>query len=242
MQFYHLVVKKEFDFINYLLYYGVMSYQKMKKEFENSPLPFLGVRLPKENTQKGQTLLFLFENKGKIVSKDVAEKCVFSRLSSQPKDLQSLRHLGKQDGFDILQGGQEYDGKVLRRGEYVLLGFEKPNQYWGFTRRDESELDWSGIKSKYKHACATCGAKEGKKHRFTKQIVVLEKGHMDPSMPMTDSNVIPQCKDCNKVAKNDLVFDRYGRVRKLTLEGIIKRQSLSDLRELKKILLHREDL
>ena len=219
-----------------------MNYQAMQKEFEKSPLPSHGVRLPKENTQKGQTLLFLFENKGKIVSKEAAEKSVFSRLSSQPKDLQSLRHLGKQDGFDILQGGQEFSGELLRRGEYVLVGFEKPNEFWGFTRRDESDLDWSGIKSKYKLSCATCGAKEGAEHRFTKQIVVLEKGHMDPSKPMTDDNIIPQCKDCNKVAKNDLVFDQYGRVRKLTLEGIMKRQSLNDLKQLKKMLINREDL
>ena len=219
-----------------------MNYETMQKEFYNSPLPALGVRLPKENTQKGQALLFLYENKGKIVSKDVAEASVFSRMSSQPKDLQSLRHLGKQDGFNVLQGGQDFNGKLLKRGEYVLVGFEKPNEFWGFTRRDESQLDWNGIKSKYENTCATCGAREGKKHRFTKRVVVLEKGHMDPYKPMTDDNIIPQCKDCNKVAKNDLVFDQYGRVRKLTLEGIIKRQSFNDLRELKKILVHREDL
>ena len=236
------MAKKSLDISALLLYYSNMNYQKMQQEFQNSPLPKFGVRLPKENTQKGQTLLFLFENKGKIVSKEVAEKSVFSRMSSQPKDLQSLRHLGKQDGFDILQGGQEFNGNLLKRGEYVLVGFEKPNEFWGFTRRDESELDWSGIKSKYRHTCATCGTKEGKKHRFTKQIVILEKGHMNPSKPMTDDNISPQCKDCNKVAKNDLVFDQYGRVRKLTLEGIMKRQSLSDLRKLKKMLLIREDL
>jgi len=39
-----------------------------------------------------------------------------------------------------------------------------------------------------------------------------------------------------------LVFDQFGRVRKLTLEGIMKRQSLNDLRELKKMLILREDL
>ena len=219
-----------------------MNYKTMQQQFKNSPLPALGVRLPKENTQKGQTLLFLFENKGKIISKDVAEKFVFSRLSTQPKDLQSLRHLGKQDGFDILQGGQEFNGNLLKRGEYVLVGFEKPNEFWGFTRRDDSQLDWIGIKNKYKYACATCGAREGKKHRFTKQVVILEKGHMDPSKPMTDDNIIPQCKDCNKVAKNDLVFDQYGRVRKLTLEGIMKRQTFSDLKQLKEMLINREDL
>lgn len=219
-----------------------MNYETMKKEYISSPLLNLGVKLPSEHTQKGQTLLFLYENKGKVVSKEMAEMSVFSRMNKQPKDLQSLRHLGKQDGFNILQGGQEYRGEILRRGEYVFVGFEEPNQFWGFTRRDEASLDWSALKNKYNHLCATCGAKEGKKHRFTKQVVVLEKGHMDPSKPMTDDNIIPQCRDCNSVAKNDLVFDQYGRVRKLTLEGIMKRQSVNDLKQLKDILISRKDL
>ena len=219
-----------------------MNYTAMKKEYSSSPLQSLGVKLPSENTQKGQTLLFLYENKGKVVSKEMAEKSVFARMNKQPKDLQSLRHLGKQDGFDILQGGQEYAGSILKRGEYVFIGFDKPNEFWGFTRRDESGLDWHGLKEKYNHTCATCGAIEGKKHRYTKQIVVLEKGHMDPSKPMSDDNIIPQCKDCNKVAKNDIVFDQYGRVRKLTIEGIMKRQSVNDLRQLKNILISRKDL
>tara|TARA_B100001094_G_C18025443_1_gene717345 strand:+ start:301 stop:960 length:660 start_codon:yes stop_codon:yes gene_type:complete len=219
-----------------------MSYETMRKEYTSSPLSGLGVKLPKEGTQKGQTLLFLYEKKGEIISKEMAEKCVFSRMKKQPKDLQSLRHLGKQDGFNILQGGQEYAGVVLKRGEYVFVGFDKPNEFWGFTRRDETGLDWESLKAKYGHACATCGASEGGKHRYTNQIVVLEKGHMDPSKPMSDDNIIPQCKDCNKVAKNDLVFDQCGRVRKMTIEGILKRQSLNDLRQLKKMLLIHKDL
>ena len=219
-----------------------MNYEALKEEYISSPLFSLGVKLPSEHTQKGQTLLFLYENKEKVISKEMAEKCVFSRMNRQPKDLQSLRHLGKQDGFNILQGGQEYGGTLLRRGEYVFLGFDKPNEFWGFTRRDETNLDWSSLKNKYSHSCATCGALEGKGHRYTKQVVVLEKGHMDPSKPMSDDNIIPQCKDCNKVAKNDLVFDQYGRVRKLTIEGILKRQSTNDLRKLKTILMSRKEL
>ena len=76
-----------------------MNYETMKEEYISSPLLNLGVKLPSEHTQKGQTLLFLYENKGKIVSKEMAEMSVFSRMNKQPKDLQSLRHLGTQDAF-----------------------------------------------------------------------------------------------------------------------------------------------
>jgi hypothetical protein len=220
----------------------LMNYQSMEQHFLQSRLPVDGVKLPKQKSQKAETLLFLYANMGKVVTKEQAEKHVFEKLNSQPKDLQSLRHLGKQDGFNILQGGQKYGERTLQRGEYVLVDFASTNPFWSFSRRDDSGLDWDSMKRKYNHSCATCGAVEGKKHRYTKQLVVLEKGHMNPAEPMSDSNVIPQCKDCNKVAKNDLVFDQYGRVRKLTIEGILKRQNISDLRELKNILMSRDDL
>ncbi len=219
-----------------------MNYQSMKTDFLKSPLPSSGVRLPKRKSQKAETLLFLYANMGKVVTKEQAEKHVFGRLDLQPRDLQSLRHLGKQDGFNILQGGQKYNQRTLRRGEYVLVDFASTNPFWSFSRRDESDLDWDSMKKKYNYSCASCGAVEGKQHRYTKQVVVLEKGHMNPSEPMSDNNVIPQCKDCNKVAKSDLVFDQYGRVRKLTIEGILRRQNASDLRELKNILMLRNDL
>jgi len=219
-----------------------MNYQIMEKDFLSSPLPKLGIRLPKKKTQKAETLLFLYANMGEVVSKEQAEKHVFERLNSQPKDLQSLRHLGKQDGFNILQGGQEFRGRTLGRGEYVLVNFEDSNPFWSFSRRDETNLNWKDVKGKYKNTCATCGAKEGNKHRFTGHIVVLEKGHMDPSKPMGGDNIIPQCKDCNKVAKNDIVFDKFGRIRKLTVEGIMSRQSKTDLRKLKNILISMENL
>ena len=219
-----------------------MDYQSMKTDFLKSPLPSSGVRLPKQKSQKAETLLFLYANIGKVVTKEQAEKHVFGKLNLQPKDLQSLRHLGKQDGFNILQGGQKYGERTLQRGEYVLVDFSNTNPFWSFSRRDESDLDWESLKAKYNYSCATCGALEGKKHRYTKQIVVLEKGHMNPAEPMSSINVIPQCKDCNKVAKNDFVFDQYGRVRKLTIEGILKRQNTNDLKELKNILMSRKDL
>lgn len=219
-----------------------MSYQIMREDFSNSPLPNRGVRLPKQNSQKAETLLYLYLNMGKIIKKEQAEKHVFGKLNLQPKDLQSLRHLGKQDGFNILQGGQEYKGKTLQRGEYVLVDFERTNPFWSFSRRDDSDLDWSDVKKKYQHACATCGAKENNKHRHTGQVVILEKGHMDPSQPMDNGNIIPQCKDCNKVAKSDLIFDRFGRVRKMTVGGIMRRQSVKELKQLKNILMSRNDL
>ena len=73
------------------------TYKDLLKEYENSDLPELGVKLPRQNTQKGQVLLYLYQQLGRVVTKAQAEKVVCERLNIQSKDLQSLRHLGKQD-------------------------------------------------------------------------------------------------------------------------------------------------
>ncbi len=213
-----------------------MSFQKMKIDFEKSPLPSKGIKLPREGSQAAQTLLYLWKNKGKIVYKSDAEKEICSKLNIQVRDIQSLRHLSKQKGFDILQGGSVFKNKRLPRGTYVFLGFDRPNKFWSLSRRQEN-LDWKSIKIKYQNSCATCGAVEGKTHRFTGSVVVLEKGHKDPTKPMNEQNIIPQCKDCNKVAKDHIIFDEFGRTRCLTVEGVMTRCSKAQLKELKKRLI-----
>ena len=209
-----------------------MSYEKMKKDFESSNISLDGVKLPKKHSQKAQTLLFLWENKNKLVSKPEAEKQVFQRMGTARRDLQSLRHLGKQDGFNILQGGEIFRGNKIPRGHYVFVGFEKTNRFWNFSRRSETDLDWAQKKASYSNSCATCGEKEGKTHRYTGEVVVLQKGHMDPEKEMNDDNIIPQCRHCNSVAKDMFVFDKYGKVKKMTKQGILARFSKDELMEI----------
>jgi len=201
------------------------TYNDLTKEFEASVLSTSGVRLPRENTQKGQVLLYLYQKLGRIVTKTEAEKVVCERLNIQSKDLQSLRHLGKQDGFNILQAGAMRGEYKFKRGEYTLLDLETVNPYFDISRRDESNLDFRELKKKYHYACATCGAREGKKHRYTAEIVALEKGHKDPAKAMENFNIIPQCQLCNKVAKDNWVYDDYGRVTRMTTQGLLTRHS-----------------
>ena len=125
------------------------TYKDLQRAYETSQLSKRGVKLPRENSQKGQVLLFLFQNKGKIVTKADAEKVVCERMNKQPKDLQSLRHLGKQSGFNILQVGATYRGRKLKKGEYVLVNLSETNPYFNNNRRDESILNFSHIKQKY---------------------------------------------------------------------------------------------
>jgi len=198
-----------------------MSYKALAAAYSTSPLAELGVKLPSPGTQKAEVLVYLFEHLGTVVTKSQAEKDIAQRLGMPSKDLQSLRHLGKQDGYDILQGGHEYKGRILKRGEYVLRSLQEINDFWNLKRRDESDLDFAKLKKKYKECCATCGAPEGKPHRHTRQLVVLEKGHVDPDKPMTEANIIPQCAYCNKVAADKWVWDTMGFPKHMTLAGLM---------------------
>ena len=190
------------------------TYLEMFKDFSQSPISEKGVEMPNEGTQGGDTLLYLYNNMGLVVKKKDAEREVFSARGEQSKDLQPLRMLGKQDGFDILQGGQMYQGQKLKRGTYVFQGFENVNNFWSFSRRNNSGLDFDSLKEKYDYMCATCGSKEGKPQRYTERIVVLEEGHMDPGKPMTMDNIIPQCNDCQTFYKDNAIFNERGQVRK----------------------------
>ena len=189
-----------------------MNYSEVKTKFEKSPLPSLGINFPKEGSQKADTLIYLYNHLGSVVKKKDVERDVFTERKENPKDLQDLRHLSKQNGFNILQGGYEYQGRILKKGEYVLVGFETSNEFWSFKRRDNSKLDWESMKKEYDYMCATCGSSEGKPHRYTQKNVVLEQGHMNPEKPMTNENIIPQCSECQTYYKNRAVFDKLGRV------------------------------
>ena len=190
------------------------TYLEMFKDFSQSPISEKGVKIPTEGTQEGDALLYLYNNMGLVVKKKDAEREIFSARGEQSKDLQSLRQLGTQKGFNILQGGHMYQGEKLKRGRYVLLGFENVNNFWSFNRRNDSGLDFDSLKEKYDYMCATCGSKEGKPQRYTERIVVLEKGHMDPGKPMTMDNIIPQCNDCQTFYKDNAIFNERGQVRK----------------------------
>tara|TARA_B100000131_G_C18045205_1_gene584110 strand:+ start:444 stop:1103 length:660 start_codon:yes stop_codon:yes gene_type:complete len=197
------------------------TYKDLETAYNKSRLREKGVKLPKEKTQKGQALLYLYQNMGRVIKKSEAELCIAERLKQQPKDLQALRHLGKQDGYNILQHGARYNGRKLKRGEYVLLNLTEINPYYNFRRRTQSTLDFESVKRRYDNSCATCGSTEGEMHRYDNTITALEKGHRDPSLPMDNANIIPQCQICNKIAKDNWVFDQYGRPAKITVSGLL---------------------
>lgn len=199
--------------------------------YHNIYLAKEGVRLPKlrrgqEYTKDALTLVYLAYHypDTRIVTKE--ELTAFIRLyDPNVLDVQQARHLGAQKGWFILSGTRSDNTSVcLHPGEYLLKTLERP--YPGFTaERRGACLDddtWEALKRAYDYRCACCGCQEGAPHRYWKnQIVHLQKGHMDPSKPLTADNTIPQCEICNRPDRNYWVYDKKGRVIKIANPKVI---------------------
>ena len=155
----------------------------------------------REGSNKHKTLMVLHEYEGTWLTKGEIAKLI----NYQGSDLQDARHLGKQSGWYV-----EQDGK----GNYRLVTTKEPHPSFHAKKRlnELNTSDFTEMKSAYDNRCATCGEKEGTKHRFEHGKVILEKGHCDPRLDMSPDNIIPQCQYCNKFYGDKFVFDRMGRV------------------------------
>jgi hypothetical protein len=172
----------------------------LRSDWEKYLKPY-GVKFNfKESSNKHKVLNFLYENITVWFHKsEIAEN-----IGYKGPDLQEPRHLGKQSGWYV-----EQDGK----GNYRLVTIKEPHPSFAAKKRlnELNTSDFAVMKSAYDYRCATCGEKEGKRHRFEHGKVVLEKGHMDPRKDMSPENIIPQCNYCNKFYGDRFVFDRFGR-------------------------------
>lgn len=201
-----------------------------------------GVRLPSLRrgnayTKDALTLVYLsygYPNT-RVVTKE--ELTAFIRqYDPSVLDVQQARHLGAQKGWFILSGTRnDTTSTALRPGEYLLQTLEHP--YPGFTAaRRTTDLDedgWTALKRQYDNRCACCGCREGEPHRYwPTRIVHLQKGHMDPTKPMTADNIIPQCEICNRPDLNYWVYDKKGRVIKVANPKVIDSCSSQVQREI----------
>ncbi|MCY4215658.1 MAG: hypothetical protein OXC92_01570 [Flavobacteriaceae bacterium] len=162
-------------------------------------------------------LSLLHYYKDESIHKDDVSEIVREYLPDANLDTQ-VRHL-KRDGWEI-------EDPENRRG-YFKLNPLKPSevfiqkQHLDQIRINRPEFD--EIKKIYDYRCATCGEREGEKHRFYKEIVKLEKGHKDPHVAKSKEDYIPQCQFCNKAYKDKVTFDEYGRVKSAANVELVKK-------------------
>ncbi len=200
-------------------------------EYHSKYLKSHGVLLPslkrgEEYTKDALVLVYLAQGypDTRIVTK--TELTEFIKLFyPTTNDVQQARHLAAQKGWFILSGTRNDNTSIsIPAGSYKLVSLE--NYYAGFTAERREELFsgdyWENLKKAYGYRCACCGSQEGKKHRYWKNItVILQKGHKDPSKPLQEGNIIPQCESCNRPDRNYWVYDDKGRVVGVANEKIV---------------------
>lgn len=215
--------------------YGLIcQYHKQYLKQSGVALPRLFNKSNGEYTKDALVLIYLAVNypNTNVVTKDELTRFI-QKYYPNTNDVQQARHLAAQKGWYILSGTRKDPG--LNPGEYKLKTLEQ--YYPGFTkeRRVFSEDDdyFESLKKTYGYCCATCGSIEGKPHRYWKNtITVLQKGHMDPSKPLEDGNIIPQCEKCNRADRNNWIYDAKGRVISIANPKVIDNCSLEVKREI----------
>lgn len=76
---------------------------------------------------------------------------------------------------------------------------------------------WEELKKYYDCRCANCGSKEGEPtFHNPNSITTLHKGHINPRKAPTIGNTIPQCDKCNRPDRNYFVYNKKGRVVKIS--------------------------
>ena len=197
----------------------ISFYNRIKKSYDKYNLISKGVVLPglfKSNniTKDALTLVYLYSKINQGVSKDELTAFI-KQYYPNTNDVQQARHLAAQKGWYILSGTRGDADSGLKNGEYKLVSIEIPYPEFTSGRRKLSidTGDWGTLKENYNNRCATCGSKEGEKHYYNPSLITqLQKGHMDPNLPIDIGNIIPQCSWCNRAYRNYFCFDETGRV------------------------------
>lgn len=213
---------------------------EIKDKWENN-LQNEGINLPKEGSAKMYQLVYLYKYRGKLVHKDVISDFVKEHIPTAGKD-QQVRHLGPQNGFYVLNKGEEIlADETVPSGFHILINLNTPSPSWqSAAKKRLSQLNASSfdeIKKLFNFRCATCGAKEGEAHRVTKKIVHLQQGHINPNKELSLDNTIPQCEYCNQnIYKDDFVFTRDGYPNKINNPKYVLRSDKSVRKEMLEIL------
>lgn len=201
------------------------------KQYHTKYLKSHGVQLPslkRGNNYTKDALVLVYLAQGypntEIISKTELTEFIKTYYPGT-NDVQQARHLAAQKGWFILSGTRNDNTSIsIPFGSYKLASLEK--YYDGFTaeRRQEcfSKDYWETLKAQYNNKCACCGSVEGQRHRYWKNITVkLQKGHKDPSKPLAEGNIIPQCEQCNRPDRNYWIYDDKGRVISISNEKVI---------------------
>ena len=189
----------------------------------------------KHYTLSGLSMIFFFLHKGKIVHKRDLLAFLSQHWIGHDQYVAAYpRHFGLQYGFHLLiqHSYHPQARRTLKAGEYCLYSVTTPHP--AFTAHRACTLSaksFQSLKSHFSHRCAVCGSAEGQPNlKDPSRRTCLERGHMNPTKPMTLENTLPMCFFCNQVYKNKFVFDHRGVIREVLTrvpEKTKKKQSVN---------------
>lgn len=162
-------------------------------------------------------MIFLYKYMNCFVHKDIVSRFVRQYIKNAALD-QQVRHLGTQYGWYVLNKGAKVPNvdEIVPSGYNYLVTIESPNPTIlaaALKRAGRvAARNFYEIKIAYGNKCATCGLAEGKKDQRNQEVIVLQQGHMNPRLPLTLDNTIPQCQYCNQTYKDYFQFNEDGRV------------------------------
>ena len=162
-------------------------------------------------------IIFLYKYINCFVHKDMVSAFVRKYKPNAALD-QQVRHLGTQCFWYVLNKGAKVPDKdiTVPSGYNYLVSIETPNPKAVITALKRTGRlaanTFDELKVVYGNKCATCGMEEGKKDARNGLIISLQQGHMNPRIPLTLSNTIPQCQYCNQQYLDHFFFNEFGRV------------------------------
>lgn len=117
-------------------------------------------------------------------------------------------------GFDILTRDKYFkhmskEEKKIKSIKYpikkglALMSTRPGSKFVTRQFNEDDPLDWLMKKKEFDNRCASCGVLEGQFNE-TGFMVKLEKGHINPLLPYSHSNIIPQCSSCNNHSGNEI--------------------------------------
>lgn len=208
-----------------IIYNEIVEYYNKYLKNKNVKLPRLSVN--GKYTKNALCLVYLARDypKTHIVSKRELTKFV-RKYYPTTNDVQQGRHLAQQQGW-FIESGQRGDIKTsLKSGEYKLITLKCSYPHHRYSQKSTINLNWDALKEMYGNRCATCGSKEGEpNYHYPNSLTKLQKGHLDPSKPLTNDNIIPQCDKCNRADRNNWIYDKRGRVIAVANENVVKKSS-----------------
>ena len=153
-------------------------------------------------SQSTFAFLFLWINTGFTISKTEITDGYRVLYPDYKNDFQAGRHIGNGTGYNITNYHHGKKGYCLVDKTYSEIIKRSGDTL--------TEIEWVRIKSEHNNECACCGSKEGELMSRANGICKLEKGHMDPFLPLTPDNIIPQCQYCNGASKDKRKFNKKG--------------------------------